>query len=268
VALKLASGAALLLLAFLVLARGDYRVTADAVLEGRILRAAVAPFDGYVAEAPARAGDRVLEGDLLARLDDRELRLEETRHASQLGQLVNQHRQAVGERNAANTRILAARIGQVKAQLAIARDRLAKTRITAPFDGVVVTGDLSQALGTPVERGSLLFEVAPLDDYRLVMEVDEHEIDEIAVDQEGSVAFAAFPDEGVPFTVEKLTPVSTAAEGQNTFRVEGRLEDLPERLQPGMEGVAKVEIDRRRLIWIWTHEAVDWLRLALWRWLP
>jgi hypothetical protein len=35
-----------------------------------------------------------------------------------------------------------------------------------------------------------------------------------------------------------------------------------------MEGVGKIEIDRRRLVWIWTHSIVDWLRLALWRWLP
>jgi hypothetical protein len=35
-----------------------------------------------------------------------------------------------------------------------------------------------------------------------------------------------------------------------------------------MEGVGKIEVDRRRLVWIWTHEALDWLRLKLWAWLP
>jgi multidrug resistance efflux pump len=268
VALKLTCAAAALLVLFLILAKGDYRVTADSVLEARVLRAAVAPFDGYLVEAPARAGDRVRKGDPLAVLDDRELLLEETRHASQLEQLANQHRQAIAERNAANVRILAAQIGQVEAQLSITRDRLAKTRVVAPFDGVVVTGDLSQALGTPLQRGDLLFEVAPLDDYRLVLQVDERDIDELAVGLTGNIAFAASPDEGIPFTVEKLMPVSTPGEGKNTFRVEAQLAELPERLQPGMEGVAKVGVDRRRLIWIWTHRAVDWLRLTLWSWLP
>jgi multidrug resistance efflux pump len=268
VALKLTCAAAALLVLFLILAKGDYRVTADSVLEARVLRAAVAPFDGYLVEAPARAGDRVRKGDPLAVLDDRELLLEETRHASQLEQLANQHRQAIAERNAANVRILAAQIGQVEAQLSITRDRLAKTRVVAPFDGVVVTGDLSQALGTPLQRGDLLFEVAPLDDYRLVLQVDERDIDELAVGLTGNIAFAASPDEGIPFTVEKLMPVSTPGEGKNTFRVEAQLAELPERLQPGMEGVAKVGVDRRRLIWIWTHRGVDWLRLTLWSWLP
>jgi hypothetical protein len=35
-----------------------------------------------------------------------------------------------------------------------------------------------------------------------------------------------------------------------------------------MEGVGKIAIDRRLLLWIWTHQAVDWLRLQLWSWLP
>ncbi len=34
--------------------------------------------------------------------------------------------------------------------------------------------------------------------------------------------------------------------------------------RPGMEGVAKIDIDRRRLAWIWGHRLTDWLRLALW----
>ena len=44
--------------------------------------------------------------------------------------------------------------------------------------------------------------------------------------------------------------------------------DVLERLRPGMEGVGKVEIDRRPLVWIWTRQVIDWIRLQLWTWLP
>jgi RND family efflux transporter MFP subunit len=268
VGLKLALVASLALLLVMTFSRADYRVTADAALEARVLRAAVAPFDGFVAEAPARAGDRVSKGDLLATLDDRELRLERTRWASQLQQLVKQYRQAMAERDAAQVRIYSAQMDQVRAQLSLVEEQLSKMVLTAPFDGIVLTGDLSQELGAPVQRGELLYEVAPLEEYRVVLEVDERDIDEIAVGQHGSLVFSAFPGEPVAFTVEQLTPVSTPAEGRNTFRVEAALDETPADLQPGMEGVGKVEIDRRRLIWIWTHDVVDWLRLVSWRWLP
>jgi hypothetical protein len=35
-----------------------------------------------------------------------------------------------------------------------------------------------------------------------------------------------------------------------------------------MEGVGKVSVGERRLIWIWSHSMVDWLRLTIWRWMP
>jgi len=93
-------------------------------------------------------------------------------------------------------------------------------------------------------------------------------VSHIAVGQRGQLLLTATPSDPTPFRVDKVTPVSTPREGRNYFRVEARLEDTPDRLRPGMEGVGKIEIDRRRLVWIWTHQVVDWLRLALWKWLP
>ncbi len=45
-------------------------------------------------------------------------------------------------------------------------------------------------------------------------------------------------------------------------------DEAPGFLRPGMEGVGKVEIGRRRLGWIWLHPLSDWLRLWSWSWLP
>jgi len=39
-------------------------------------------------------------------------------------------------------------------------------------------------------------------------------------------------------------------------------------LHPAMEGAGKIEIDQRLLVWIWTHQVIDWIRLTLWTWLP
>ena len=64
--------------------------------------------------------------------------------------------------------------------------------------------------------------------------------------------------------MEKITPVSTAEEGRNFFQVEAKMNETSDLLRPGMEGVAKITIERRKLIWIWTHNLVDWLRLTFW----
>ncbi len=266
--LKLLASLAAVAVLFLSLVSGEYRVSAKTVIEGEVQRAMVAPFDGYVAESRVRAGDNVAKGQLVARLDERDLRLERTRLASEREQLLGKHRQALAALDRASMAVVAAQISQTDAQLALVDDRLARAALTAPFDGVVVSGDLSQMLGTPVEQGKVLFQIAPLSAYRVILEVDERDIAQVHLGQPGELALSGIPDQGLRFAVKQITPVSTSQDGRNYFRVEAQLDDASARLRPGMEGVGKIAVGSRKLFWIWTHPLLDWLRLWLWRWLP
>ena len=268
VALKVATATVAGLLLFGLFAKGDYRVSSKTVLEPIIQRAAAAPFNGYIREAPIRAGDLVQAGQVLCTLDDRELRLERLKSLSKFQEYQKEFHKAMDGLEAAKVEILTAQMNQVQSEIALLDDQLARTRVLSPFDGIVVSGDLSQSLGSPVEKGKVLFEIAPLDSYRVVLEVDERDIADVQVGQRGYVMLSAFPSESLDVTVEKVTPVSTANEGRNFFRVEAALEQPHDRLRPAMEGAGKIEIDRRRLVWIWTHQVVDWVRLAVWTWLP
>jgi multidrug resistance efflux pump len=158
-------------------------------------------------------------------------------------------------------------LAQAQAQLALADDKLSRTSLTAPFDGVVVTGDLSQMLGSPVEKGKLLFEVAPLDAYRVVLKVAEEDIRYIKPDQAGEIVLAGLSDRSLAFTVKNIG-VASAEDGQNLFRVEAQLSIAASPLRPGMEGVGKIGVGKHRYLWIWTHSFFDWLSLKLWHWMP
>jgi RND family efflux transporter MFP subunit len=257
------------ILVFLVFSTGDYRISANTRLEGQVQRAVTAPFPGYVRDAGHRAGDTVKAGELLARLDDRDLRTERVRLLAQRDQYGKQHREAMAQRDRAQISIISSQIDQADAQLAMVDEQLARTDIVAPFDGMIVSGDLTQLLGTPLERGQLLYEVAPLDSYRVVLDVDERDIADVSVGQSGELVLSSMPGQGYDFTVGKITPVNVAREGRNYFRLEARLADsAAERLRPGMEGVGKIFIAERRLIWIWTREMMNWFRLKLWAWMP
>jgi hypothetical protein len=76
------------------------------------------------------------------------------------------------------------------------------------------------------------------------------------------------PSSPLPIVVKRVTPVSTPEDGRNYFRVEAGLERGADRLRPGMEGVGKVDVGDRKLIWIWTRYLVDWVRLQAWYWWP
>lgn len=250
----------------LALVTAPYRVNSKVVVEGAVQRAIVAPFQGYIAQGLVRAGDHVRQGQPMAKLDDRELRLERVRWASEAEQMARRYRQAAASQDRAQMSVAAAQEDQARAQLALVEERLARATLTAPFDGLVVVGDLSQLLGSPVEQGKVLFEVAPLDAFRVILNVDERDVAELAPGQRGELALAGMPYERLPFTVRQLTPVSTPQDGRNFFRVEARLEGAPVRLRPGMEGVGKVDVGERKLLWAWTHSFVEWLQLSLWQW--
>ena len=255
---------------FFAVAKGDYRITAQSVLEGEVQRAIVAPFEGYILKANVRAGDIVEKDQILAELDDTELSLERLRWSTQRQQRLMEYDQAMAVHDRAKLNIISAQIKQSEAQAALLDEHLARARLKVPFAGIVVSGDLSQSIGAPVQRGDVLFEVAPLDAYRIILKVDEREITDVKIGQSGALVLSSVPDAILPLVIERITPVSETREGRNYFRVEARFTDAVDYagLRPGMEGIGKITVDERRLIWIWTHKMIDWLRLSLWQWLP
>ena len=255
--------------AFMAFAMGDFRVSANSTVEGVVQRAVTAPFNGYVKEAPYRAGDTVKASQVIGKFEDRELILERLKLASQREQYLKQLREAMASHDRAQAEMIGAQVAQSEAQLALVEEQLSKAEMTAPFDGVIVSGDLSQSLGSPVERGQVLFEIAPLDGFRLALQVDERDIAHVAVGQTGELTVSSIPGQRFGFKVTKTTPVNTAKEGRNFFRVEAQLEgSAADRLRPGMEGIGKIYIDERHLFWIWTHSLTDWVQLWIWSWTP
>lgn len=270
VLMKLLTSGALLLLVFFSFATGDYRVTANARLEGEVQRAIATPIAGYVTEANVRAGDIVKKGDVMFALDDSELQLELVKWGSQKSQYSREYADASARHDRAEASVLAAQIEQAEANIALVEQQLSRINGIAPFDGVVVSGDLSQSLGAPLERGDILFEVAPLNDYRVILEVEERDIAELQVGQTGQLVLTGMPMEKIAFSVEKITPVASSEEGVNYFRVDAQLTDPSSLsvLRPGMEGVGKVSVEERKLIWIWTYKVRYWLRMFFWSWMP
>lgn len=265
---KIALLAVVAVTAFLSFATGTYRVSADAVLEGTVQRAVVAAFDGYLQSESVRAGDLVVMGAALAQLDTRDLELEHARRIAERQELTLEYSRAMGTGQRAESAILQQRMAQVDAQIALLDEQVARATIRAPFDGIVVRGDLSQQVGASLRRGDELFVIAPLDSYRVILGVDEGQIADIEIGQQGRLVLSALPDTAINIAVERMTPVAEAREGRTVFRVEAALDVPSLRLRPGMEGVAKIDVEDRLLVLIWSRGLIDWVKLALWRYWP
>jgi multidrug efflux pump subunit AcrA (membrane-fusion protein) len=265
---KLSLAAIAAAIIFCVSARGPYRIAADARVEGAVQRAMVAPFDGFIAAASVKAGDTVRTGQTLASLDDRDLVLERLRWVTERQQHMAEYDQALSHGNRADAGRFHALADEASAQMRLIDEQLRRTQIDAPFDGLVVSGDLSQSIGAPARRGDVLFEIAPLDDWRVVLRVPESQIAAISPGQRGKLLVAALPDVALPFTVLRIVPVAEAHDGKMLFRVDAQLLATTPRLRPGMEGLGEVDAGRARLVWIWFRSLLHWVRIESWAWLP
>jgi RND family efflux transporter MFP subunit len=262
--LKLSLGLGVLSLALAALVPVAHRVDGEAVLRGSVQRVVLAPVDGFVATAPARPGDVVKAGGTLATLDDQSLQLEVVKRQSEYDQVQAEYREAMSLLDSARVTTLRAGLDRAGAELSLAEENLARSHIPAPIDGIVVSGDLSQSLGAPVQRGQTLFEIAPLETWRVSVQVDERDIGPVAAGQLGALRLEADPGRSLPLVVERVTPVARVAEGRNLFEVEARLVDAPANLRPGMQGIARIEVGEQRLLSALGGGLADWLRLRWW----
>ena len=264
--LKFVVTVSVLAVMMLTMVQWNYKVSANSVLEGTVERVITAPEEGYIKDAPARPGDLVSAKQTLATLDDRDLKLEKLKWSGKQKQIRKEYREALAGRNRSQIGILRTQLDQAQAQLEILEKKLERTVISAPIGGVIVSGDFTRALGSPVERGQIMYKVSPLDDYRVLLDVDESDVAELSVGMKGELTLSAAAEDTFEIIVDKITPVSEAGDGANYFQVEASLIETPQFLRPGMQGVSKIEIGERRLLWVLTHKLVDWLRLKLWAW--
>ncbi len=245
-----------------------YRLRAPAILEAKFKQIITSPQEGYIYSSSVRAGDWVEKGNVLAMLDTKDIKLERFRLESEYEQFIMQHRAGLLNPNDRSKAAIAnAQIKQTKVKMQLLDEQLQRAQITAPFDGVVVSGDLSQLLGSPLKSGQEIFQIAPVDSYRVRILIDEQDIGEVHIGSEGELALTGLPNQTLALKVERLLPVSEALDGKNVFHVEASIAIDNPLLRPGMEGIAKVDVEQRKLLWIWFHELIYWSRLQIWIWL-
>lgn len=265
--LRIGLASALAGLAVVLFLPFDYRIGGNARLEGAVQRVLVAPADGFLKRALVRPGDEVKAGQVVVELADQELQLERHKWVSEVAVHDNALSAAMARADRAQLVINQAKGDEARARLALVDELLGRIQVKAPFDGSVISGDLSQSLGAPVKQGDVLLTVAPSSRYRVIIEVDERDIARVKAGQHGHLALSALPWDTLPFEVKRITPMAKAVDGLNVFEVEAALGSQPDSLRPGQRGVARILVGREPLAWAWTHRVTEWVRIVLWGWL-
>ena len=207
----------------------------------------------------------------LAVLDASELRVERAALSAELEDYRAQADAARGEGDLSAVEVALANVRRVEAQAQLLDYRIERSVLTSPMSGVVLEGDLKQRINGPLEKGEVLFEIAPLDALRAELLVPANRVGDIRSRRShpdnpsrGELASASHPGDFVAFVVERIEPEAEVVDGQNIFRVRVELDRVTDWLRPGVEGEARIHVAKRSYAYLWTRDAVNWVRMKLW----
>lgn len=229
--------------------RGEMRATysGTATLEAEADAEVVAKVQGELTELRVEEGDRVKAGELLARLDGRQLRLEVAQVEAELAKLERDYRRQIE----LNTKGLVAAgtfeglkydLDTLRARRDLAQLQLSYTQIRAPFGGVVAARNVR--VGQTVQPGTALFRITDPSPLKAQVFVPERELQRLLVGQPAGVQVDAVPGRMFPAKVSLVAPTVDARTA--TFKVTVEVDDASMVLKPGMFARIGIVFERKQ----------------------
>lgn len=235
--------------------------------------------NGKIAELPVDIGDQVKKGQLLCRLDDTDLQTEKETQISQIAgaklqieaaslQVEKTEREYKRNESLLQARLVAQDIFDnaktdfqvAKNSLSLAKnaleraekalkqveDKLAKTRIEAPFDCTVLTRPVS--LGQTVSgsggfnSGTEILTVANLNDMIITAHINQADVTRMKTGQSVDVQVESVPGLKMQGMVERIAPQAIIKNGIKGFSARVAIKDLDPRIRPGMTSILSIPV--------------------------
>ena len=250
----------------LSVAKGMYQVEATFTFEPDKIHVVTAPFNAEISKVYVENGDEVKKGDQLFNLDATEMRLQQNSLLSK--KLESQKKAAVAlrEGDAAEEQIARAEAKGIDAEIELTEHFLALAEVKAPIGGRIMSDELKQREFSVIELGKPVLEIVDDSKLKIILYVPEDQVADIELGKTGELAAAGYPDKKIKFIVKDIENIARVVAGKNVFKVQAEFLDGSnfDWLKPGMEGVARINVEERLHVWIWTRKAINWLRMKFW----
>jgi membrane fusion protein (multidrug efflux system) len=202
--------------------------------------------DAAVVSLPFHEGQPIARGGLIARLDDDQLRAEVDRAAAvrdQTKATYERVKEVVGQGagSAQDLDDAAAGLKVADANLALAKTRLSKTRITAPFSGIV--GSRRVSPGAYLRAGTPITDLAQIATVKVTFSVPERYLGKLQRGSAVAVSTTAFPGYALTGKIDVIDP--TLDEASRSAKVIARVANPGNRFRPGMSANVSAVLSER-----------------------
>lgn len=241
-----------------------YRVACSFRCEAIQSHYTVAPFDGLIEETYVRPGDKVAAGQLLAKMDGRELRIELAGVSADSSRADRQRDVHLSKENVADSIIAGLEADRLTKREELIDRRLAQLDLVSQFNGIVLSGSLDRKQNYPVEIGQKLYEVAQLDVVRMDVAVPEEDIDHVRTGMPVTFRPDSSPGTVLHGKVDRIRPRTETVRERNVLIAEVLLNNSDGQFRPGMEGLATIRSDPHPIGWNLFHKPWEYTVSKLW----
>jgi RND family efflux transporter MFP subunit len=213
-----------------------------------------------------REGDAVKQGTVLASLADWQYRAELAAAQSKYETAVSEMNHALAANDGSEAGIERVQTDYWTAEVARARERLQRTLLRSPIDGLVATPHVEDSVGRDLKPGDTLLEIVDTSRASVDVAVDEHDVSLLRPGEKAAVKLEGFPTR--TFGGE-LTVVSPKGELQGDERVFFARVSIPNGeglIRAGMQGRAKIFAAWRPAGEVLFRRPAMWLWSKLWLW--
>lgn len=208
-----------------------------ATLEADSEAQVAAKINGALLKLYVEEGDQVKIGQLLAKLDDENARLNLAKASATLHKLENDFRRSneMFERKLLSVEQNDKIRYDLETQRAthdLAKLELSYTSIVAPISGVISRRLVK--VGNYIQINQALFQIDNFDPLLAVLNVPERELNTLRAEQKVTMRVDAIADQVFEGRIQRISPVVDSATG--TFRVTCEFRDKTQRLKSGMFG--------------------------------
>ncbi len=206
----------------------------------------VSEIDASVISLPFDEGGYIKKGDIIAQLDDSQLAAEVSRNEALYNQSKASYNRikSIVEQNVGTPQNLDDALAALKvaeANLQLAKTRLSKTKIVAPFDGIV--GARKVSVGTFLRTGQEITQLANLDQIRVIFSVPERFLGQLKRNAEVTVYSTVYPGYEVKGRIIAIEPILDS--GTRNVQVVAKVLNPGRKFHPGMSANVVVVLNER-----------------------
>ncbi|MBO6620682.1 MAG: efflux RND transporter periplasmic adaptor subunit [Balneola sp.] len=228
--------------------RGDISAyySNTATLEAEQEALVVAKVRGIINQVLVEEGDRVKAGQVIARIEDEQYRIEAERAKSNMDRLYNDFKRSkeLYDKQAISVEEYQNKQFEYEAQKSayeLAKLNQEYTSIKSPISGVISERLIKK--GNMIGTDQNVYRVTDFDPLQAILYVPEHEMAKINKNQPAEIKVDALPGQSFKAHVERISPIVDPTTG--TFKVTVVIDEKSDKLKPGMFGRVKIVYDTR-----------------------